>query len=58
MPSKKGNLSAIIESFENTAPNEQLKELHGKISKSAYNTEQTISSLNNMQKEMKSKFSK
>ena len=43
-----------MESTDNTALNDQLKELHEKISNFAFNIEQTDISLDNMQKEMKS----
>ena len=43
-----------MESTDNTALNDQLKELHEEISNFAYSIEQTNISLDNMQKEIKS----
>ena len=43
-----------MESTDNTALNDQLKELHEKISNFAYSIEQTNISLDKMQKEIKS----
>ena len=43
-----------MESTDNTALNDQLKELQEKISNFAYSIEQTSISLDNMQKEIKS----
>ena len=51
---KKGNTTLKMESTDNTALNDQLKELHEKISNFAYSIEQTNISLDNMQKEIKS----
>ena len=51
---KKGNTTLKMESTDDTALNEQLREIRKKISNFAYSIEQTIISPDNMQKEIKS----
>ena len=51
---KKSNTTLKMESTDNTALNDQLEELHEKISNFAYSIEQTNISLDNVQKEIKS----
>ena len=51
---KKGNTTLKMKSTDNTALNDQLRELHEKISNYAYSIEQTNVSLDNMQKKIKS----
>ena len=48
---KIGNTTLKMDKTDNTALNDQLKELHEKISNYAYSIEQTNISLDNMQKE-------
>ena len=54
MRRKKGNNTLKMESTDNTALNDQLRELQEKISNFANSIEQTSISLDNMQKEIKS----